>query len=252
MLILSREWQEACVGSKTQKDSKKARKANLEGDYSFPATARAARRLTIAACSSLLARLDLHMNALGFDTLVEEMEGYRSAGHSIQWLIDMVKLSEEPTPRTRSDMLKYVDYGSPKFRYILRQMRDYVLQSQAGMKPRKLLITEDTPLVAWFYELVLQFLHIPTAVLHAGLDDYERQNLIDKFREKSSDLMVLIIMYSVSAQGVNLDSCCCRVLVATAAINAALEIQAWGRVMRVSNPAYTAFQTCLKVADLRH
>ena len=37
-------------------------------------------------------------------------------------------------------------------------------------------------------------------------------------------LKVKIIMYPVSAQGVNLDKACSRVLVATAAINAPLEV----------------------------
>ena len=58
-------------------------------------------------------------------------------------------------------------------------------------------------------------------MLNAGLTDLERVNLVKRFNDPKDSLLILIIMYQVSsAHGVNLDRCCCRVLVATLAINA--------------------------------
>ena len=56
---------------------------------------------------------------------------------------------------------------------------------------------------------------------------------MQQFKNPSHPIKLLILLYKVGAQGVNLDPCCNRVLVATEAINASLEIQVWGRVIRV-------------------
>lgn len=71
------------------------------------------------------------------------------------------------------------------------------------------------------------------AVLHAVLSDTERVQLVARFNNLADNLLVLVIMHSVSSQGVNLDSCCCRVQVVTNAANAPNEWQSWGRVIRV-------------------
>ena len=87
--------------------------------------------------------------------------------------------------------------------------------------------------MAWFWELLLRYLYIETDTLEANLSYKERVDLVQKFNDRDSTLKVLIIMYNVGAQGTNLDEACCRVLISTAAINAASEIQAYGRVIRV-------------------
>ena len=123
-------------------------------------------------------------------------------------------------------------------------MRYYVLGADSGQQ-RKLIITEDIPLVAWFWEIVYRYLYIETEVLHSGLNNEARWSLVQSFNNINSPLKVLILMYNVGAQGVNLDQCCCRVLVATAAINASPEIQAWGRVIRVCILHSYRFMTAL-------
>lgn len=59
-------------------------------------------------------------------------------------------------------------------------------------------------------------------------------DLVRKFNNRQKSLKVFILMYNVGAQGVNLDPSCRYVIVATGAINASLEIQAWGKVVWVS------------------
>lgn len=135
--------------------------------------------------------------------------------------------------RMRSaEMLLFVVW--PTLRYILSQIRDYVLPTKADGAYEKLLITEDLPSLAWFWEIALKFVYIDAAVLHANLDSNERQVLQNRFNDPKDSLRVKIIMYSVSAQSMNLDKACSRVLVATPAVNAPLELQAVHRVIRVS------------------
>lgn len=53
---------------------------------------------------------------------------------------------------------------------MLSQIRDYVLPKSALGRPRKIIITEDTPVVTYFYERVLNHMHIPTRVLATYLN----------------------------------------------------------------------------------
>ena len=55
-----------------------------------------------------------------------------------------------------------------------------------------------------------------------------------------SELEILIVMYAVSAQRVNLDTCCSQVVVAAPAINVTVEVQGWLRIIQVGvNLFYT-------------
>ena len=82
--------------------------------------------------------------------------------------------------------------------------------------------------------MVSNHMYVQTEVLHSGLNNEARWKLVQSFNNPTNPIKVLILMYNVGAQGVNLDPCCNRILVATGAINASLEIQAWGRGIRVS------------------
>lgn len=80
--------------------------------------------------------------------------------------------------------------------------------------------------MAYFYERVLNHMRIPTRVLAAYLNAEERKKVVDDFNNVDIGVVVLIVMYAVSAQGLNLDPWCSRVLVAAPAVNTAAEIQA--------------------------
>lgn len=73
--------------------------------------------------------------------------------------------------------------------------------------PNKIIITEDTPLIAWFYEIVLRFLYVEAEVLHSGLSQPDRISLVRRFNDAKDPLKALILVYTVGAQGVNLDPC---------------------------------------------
>lgn len=72
-----------------------------ESKTKFPPTTGPLRRLTITAKSTKLSRLDLLMRSLGFNTLVKDMEGYRSKGHSVDWFIDMTARDGDIDPKKR-------------------------------------------------------------------------------------------------------------------------------------------------------
>ncbi|TKA53256.1 hypothetical protein B0A55_12969 [Friedmanniomyces simplex] len=70
----------------------------------------------------------------------------------------------------------------------------------------KLLIPEEYPLIMWYWEVVLNFLHIATQTLHSGLDQDERACVVAEFRKKPRDgdlnhLSVSILMYTLNASG---------------------------------------------------
>jgi hypothetical protein len=166
--------------------------------------------------------------------LFDDMQRFRNLNLTAHHFIDIVKRPSDPPTNTGLEKLRFLTHGSPTLRYILSQIRDYVLPTKADGTYEKLLITEDLPNLAWFWEKVLQFLYIGAAVLHTNLHSNERQVLQDRFNNPNDSLKVKIIMYSVSAPGVNLGKACTRVLVATAATNASLELQVAHRVIQVS------------------
>lgn len=168
------------------------------------------------------------------NTLVKDMEGYRTKGHNVDWLVEMTRREGDWDPSTRLE--KVQSEGSPTLRFILSQVKDMVLIGKAdpGGHPNKLIITEDTSLTAWFWEIVLNYLYIETEALHSGMTNSEHIDLVKRFNDPRSSLKILVLMYNVGAQDVNLDESCKRVLVATSALNASLEIQVWGRAIRVS------------------
>lgn len=166
-------------------------------------------------------------------TLVEEVNLFRAKGITAHHLISLVNRQGDMKKTSGLERLQFLTYDSPKMRYILYQIHTYVLPHSSNIRPRKLLTIEDIPLNAYFWESVCNFVYVETEVLHAALTEAERVDLIKRFNDSENSLITLIIMYQVSAQGVNLDKCCSRVLVATSVINAPLDIQAWSRVIRV-------------------
>ncbi|KAL8841352.1 MAG: hypothetical protein Q9170_000983 [Blastenia crenularia] len=213
------------VGPDTRKDVKKI----------FPPITGPSRRLALTAKATKLARLDERMRQMGLNTLVKDMEGYRAAGHTVDWLVEMTRRDGDVDPKTRIEKVQFLAEGSPTLRYLLSHIRDTYLNrdSDPDGHPNKVLLTEDTPLVAWYWELILNYLYIETEALHSGLSNAERIALVDRFKDGKNSLAVLIQMYNVGAQGTNLDESARLVLVATGALNASLEIQAWGRLIRV-------------------
>lgn len=85
-------------------------------------------------------------------------------------------------------------HGSPTLRYISLQIRDYLLSAGSTRSKNKIIIAEDTPVVAWFYERVLNHMHINTKVLAAYLNPEERKQVVKDFNDPAAALEVLIVI----------------------------------------------------------
>ena len=145
----------------------------------------------------------------------------------------MVLQKKDASPDTALEKLKFMTFSFPALRFILHQVKTYVLPQSTTEKRRKLQLTEDIPLTAQFWEICVNFVYVECAVFYSGLTDPKRVELVAQFNNPNNLLLVLIIMHSVSSQEVNLDQCCSRVVVVTNARNAPLEWQNWGRIIRV-------------------
>lgn len=157
------------------------------------------RNLMIASSSLLLPRLDRSCQAMGINTLVHSLNQFRAQNVTAHELIPLVRRRGDPDCKTGAEKLKFLTYGSPKLRYILEVINQYSLPLLSSDRPRKILITEELPLSALFIELVAKLIYVQAAVLHAGLSDAERIELVNKFNDPNDRLTVLIIMYQDSS-----------------------------------------------------
>jgi hypothetical protein len=136
-------------------------------------------------------------------------------------------------PTSAIGFLESICEGSPLARSLIYE----VCRNDRFLLPRKhgkFIVTEEVPLNAMFLEWVLSMLGIETAVFHSGLNQSERNALIDEFNNADSSLTCLIIFYTVGGVGINFWRDCHTVYMATPATNEANERQAGGRVIRVS------------------
>ncbi|KAF2166007.1 hypothetical protein M409DRAFT_23735 [Zasmidium cellare ATCC 36951] len=236
----SKKYEELCQLQRNK--SKSAR-------HKVPPVSPALRQMSIAAASNLLSRFERQIvEFTKGNTNVESIKNWRDSGLDADMLLyiandgDTIRKGKKSERPSRAERLSKLTEGSPKLREILIHIRDYVLPKEGEKGPlrfRKLLITEELPLVAWFWELALNFLHVHTQVLHSELEEHEREFVVDQFNNPPADgdlshLTVLVLLYTINASGVNLDWDCNRCIVATAASSAPLEIQAWSRLIRVS------------------
>ncbi|OAF63117.1 hypothetical protein VC83_00674, partial [Pseudogymnoascus destructans] len=187
---------------------------------SFPCVTGPLRKMTVNAVSTMLSRFhDTLENTTGFTGLQLAHATLRAGDRLI---------------KDATDLLRHLTFGSPKLRWILKDVTDHCLKQKPDGGRSKLLCSEDIPVSAWFIETVLKSVYIRAEVLHAGLTDAQRIALIQEFNNPHSNLTVLIMMYQVSSQGANLDGACHRVCSITTAINLPSELQVHYRPIRVS------------------
>ena len=161
---------------------------------------------------------------------MEDINIFREKRFDAEWFIKFVWRPGDRLISTRLDKLRFLCHGSPKLRILLHHIYMHILNGSR----EKLLVCEATTLSAYFWEIAVRFIFVKTRVMHSGLDPVQRTELITQFNDPNDALKVLIIMYDVSAQGLNLHHACGRAVVMTSARNAAIELQAWGRILRVS------------------
>lgn len=95
-------------------------------------------------------------------------------------------------------------------------------------------MAETTPSNAWYLSVLLRTALIDGRVMHAGLSNRAKGDLVQLFNDPTSSFKVLIMMYDVGAVGLNLQPACNRVFISTIAKMRAQEAQVAGRVLRVS------------------
>lgn len=139
-------------------------------------------------------------------------------GFNAYHFIKIVKRAKDSIINTNQEKVKFLTYGSLVLRYIYHQIAISILQLSRLLN--KLLLCKDIPFSAQFRELTLNIVYIETSVLYTKLSNQERIELVKRFNNKEILLMILIIMYSMLAQGVNLDYCCNRIIIVTNISNA--------------------------------
>lgn len=190
----------------------------------FPNVMAPLRYLTIASCSLLLSRFDRTLRKIQLNTLMNDMNRFRAENITAIEILSIVKRPKGPNTETGFEKLQFLAFDAPKLRYIFHEIHTYVLPHTIKENGRKFLITEDVPLNASYLKCVCNMIYVKIKVLHAALTDVERINLVKRFNNPKDNLMIIIIMYQVSAQRVNLDPCCCRAIVDTPAVNAPSEM----------------------------
>ncbi|RYP29395.1 hypothetical protein DL767_006735 [Monosporascus sp. MG133] len=221
------------------------------------------RQFLIAAASIDMYRLDLLLSKNDFGTMAKHIATMRRSRVNFRRLAQFMLQEDDPEPCTALDYLKLAVRSSPILRYILHDIQNNILDRGPEDKIKKLLITEASPILAYYYELVLQFLGFNCRTFHAELSQEARKDLIASFNDDGEDsCQIFIQMYTVGSAGSNLHQNCSRVLVTSQASSLAVQWQAIHRVIRVGQKSdvkvfrlkftnsYHSFRECRQVEKL--
>jgi hypothetical protein len=199
------------------------------------------RELLIVTASTKMAVFNHLAKAMNRDTLVDTIQGQDERGWTAFDLVDFICMgTSQPKPVTAMGYVEFLTHGSPMLRALYFQI--YNGEKYIGPKAeKKLLITEDIPLLARFYELALNLVFVRTRTYHSGLDAAGRSQLQKEFNDKTSTLRAMPLAYDVGGYGISLQKACDEVVVATPAKNHGSEIQAYGRPIRVCDLLESTF-----------
>lgn len=236
MLTYIRDYEEGLEKWAKQKESRIDPTAEIK---SFPCVTGPLRAMTVNAVSTLLSRFNetldyTRIRGKRLDDTVATINMLRAQGFTGLQLAHATMRKGDPVIDNASSLLRHLTFGSPKMKWILKDVVDHCLKRNADGGRNKLLCSEDIPVSAWYIETVLKSIYIRAEVLHSALTDPQRIALIKEFNDPLSDLTVLVMMYQVSSQGANLDKSCHRVCSVTTAINLPSELQVHYRPIRVS------------------
>lgn len=192
-------------------------------------------RFELASSSMDVFRLEKLLSLNDFGIKAENVQTMRQTNVHFLHLAPFLLRPHEAEPETALDYVKLAIRNSPILRYILYHVKNNLLDRKPNEKIKKVLIIESRPILAYFYELVLQFLLIHCKTLHAGLSGQKRRELIDSFNEGDDhhSCQVLIQMYLVGFAGSNLHKSCSQVIVTSQAYSFPVQQQAVHRVIRV-------------------
>lgn len=172
------------------------------------------------------------------NTLPPMMTKMRRAGINAFDLVPLLRQVGDPewesTADSHADALFIHVRGCPTLQVILSEIYRDILLKDPG-EENKILIIEDVPLTAFYYERVLQMMGIQCRAYHSGLSVDERESLKESFRStKPGTVTVLILMYSAGVVGLNLDGACFKVILATPIESHQKEEQCAYRAIRIT------------------
>ncbi|KAL2703928.1 hypothetical protein AAEP93_004999 [Penicillium crustosum] len=141
--------------------------------------------------------------------------------------------------RSATELIAFLATGSPRLRAIFQVILKYKIlypvdRARHGHH-QKAMIVESSPLSAWYLEVVLNTALICTRVMHSGLNEEQRTNLVRDFNNPASGLKVLIITHSIGSVGLNLHEACDVVILSTPGRSWGHEAQAFGRCLRINS-----------------
>ncbi|KAH8159711.1 hypothetical protein CIB48_g8533 [Xylaria polymorpha] len=235
------------VKKEPKKEIKKEDEEGEEGEEKG-SVAHSLRLLQLASSSLDVYDLDTIIVNNGHSTLASKIAEMRENGVNLLRLAQFLAPSNGPRPDTHVGWMKLAARNSPVLRYILHYINEIILTREENGPIKKLLIIEQNLMLAFYYELVLQFLGIECRCMHAQLSLDERQKLVDSFNSSEHDsCQILIQLYTVGFAGTNLHKSCSRVLVASQSHSLPVQWQAIHRVIRVGqNSDVTVHRVKLK------
>ncbi|KAL5372897.1 hypothetical protein DPSP01_013126 [Paraphaeosphaeria sporulosa] len=191
------------------------------------------RELLIVSASLQAAKFNAICESLEANTLVDALKRHRTHGWTGYDVVKFMSHALKRTPpTTASGYLEFFAYGSPMLRGLAKEMHDHIHRNRPG----KLLVTEDIPLLCWWWDLFMNMALMKTTTFHSALSASERDSIVKDFNKVGVKLAGLILPYEVGAFGINLQNDSSRVLVMTGAKNMGTEIQAMFRPVRMNSP----------------
>ncbi|KAI0453414.1 P-loop containing nucleoside triphosphate hydrolase protein [Xylaria acuta] len=240
--------QDKDVKKETKKKVKKEIKKEEDEEERKGPVSHSLRLLQLASSSLDVYDLDTIITANEHSTLAPQVAEMRDKKVNLLRLAQFLIPLNEARPATHVDWMKLVARNSPVLRYILHYINENILTRKENGPIKKLLIIEQNLMIAFYYELVLQFLGFRCYCMHAQLSLDERQKLVDSFNSSDNDsCQILIQLYTVGFAGTNLHKNCSRVLVASQSHSLQVQWQAIHRVIRVGqNSDVTVHRVKLK------
>ncbi|KXH47125.1 hypothetical protein CNYM01_11540 [Colletotrichum nymphaeae SA-01] len=190
--------------------------------------------------------LHLYTN-VGSSALSINVEKLRRVEINLTDLSPLVMETYDPRPVTAYQLLLLAVRGSPQIQELLSLLCNKVLRPVEGNgNMTKVLVTLQTPFLAFYTEQVLKLLRVPTAVRYGNMDPETDIEVIRSFgSQEPGSVQVLLQPYTCGREGINLDGPCQFVFVMEPAYSGPIEDQITARVHRASTEhSITVIRCC--------
>ncbi|WEW56227.1 hypothetical protein PRK78_001666 [Emydomyces testavorans] len=147
-----------------------------------------------------------------------------------QWMkIVKIKVPDLELPEEDNFLaqLEFLLRGGPRLRELLPLVCDTVLRQKD-----KITIFVLFPAQAVYVAAALNLAGIDARILHSGLNQNEREELVHSFTKDQDHVMVLILTYALGSTGLNLQTLCHNAIIFDSPPSEPLRIQAIGRLQR--------------------